>query len=93
MKTHVRKVIGMTTGVMNPRGMSYGYDKLRFIKPVFIGDTIKVRTTVKELREHKRAGLGMLVDMVEIMNQRDEVVIACEHLTVMERAPVEAVAT
>lgn len=85
--------IGMTTGVMNPRGMSYGYDKLRFIKPVFIGDTIKVRTTVKELREHKRAGLGMLVDMVEIMNQRDEVVIACEHLTVMERAPVEAVAT
>ncbi|TGT11513.1 MaoC family dehydratase, partial [Mesorhizobium sp. M3A.F.Ca.ET.174.01.1.1] len=24
---------------------SYGYDKLRFIKPVFIGDTIRTRTT------------------------------------------------
>jgi acyl dehydratase len=84
--------IGMTTGVINPRGMSYGYDKLRFIKPVFIGDTIKVRTTVKELRDHKRPGLGMLVDLVEIINQRDEVVIACEHLTVMERKPAEAVA-
>jgi acyl dehydratase len=77
--------IGMTTGVMNPRGMSYGYDRLRFIRPVFIGDTIKVRTTVKELRDHKRADLGMLVDLVEILNQRDEVVLVCEHLTVVER--------
>ena len=77
--------IGMTTGVMNPRGMSYGYDRLRFIKPVFIGDTIKVRTTVKDLRDHKRGDLGMLVDLVEIINQHNDVVIACEHLTVVER--------
>ena len=34
--------IGMTAAVINPRSMSYGYDRLRFIKPVFIGDTIHV---------------------------------------------------
>ncbi|WP_353171632.1 MaoC family dehydratase [Paracandidimonas soli] len=82
--------IGMTTGVMNPRGMSYGYDRLRFIKPVFIGDTVRVRTTVKETRPHKTPSHGMLVELVEILNQNDQVVIACEHLTIMERKPAES---
>src|SRR5579863_4630404 len=33
--------VGMTASAINPRAMSYGYDRLRFIKPVFIGDTIR----------------------------------------------------
>ena len=32
--------VGMTATDINPQAMSYGYDKIRFIKPVFIGDTI-----------------------------------------------------
>ena len=31
--------VGMTAGEVNPEAFSYGYDRLRFIKPVFIGDT------------------------------------------------------
>src|SRR3977135_3246994 len=34
--------VGMTANDINPAAFSYGYDRLRFIKPVFIGDTIHV---------------------------------------------------
>ncbi|MFJ3048268.1 MaoC/PaaZ C-terminal domain-containing protein [Herbaspirillum chlorophenolicum] len=84
--------IGMTTGVINPRGISYGYDRLRFIRPVFIGDTITVKTTIKEKRDHKKPENGLLIELVEMFNQRQEVVIACEHLTVMERDPAKVAA-
>src|SRR2546429_1069589 len=45
--------VGMTAGEVNPEAFSYGYDRLRFIKPIFIGDTIRTRITIKEKREHK----------------------------------------
>lgn len=35
--------VGMTSGEVNPEAFSYGYDRLRFIKPVFIGDTLRSR--------------------------------------------------
>ena len=35
--------VGMTASVINPVAFSYGYDKLRFIRPVFINDTIRGR--------------------------------------------------
>jgi acyl dehydratase len=77
--------IGMTASVINPRGTSYGYDRLRFIKPVFIGDTITVKTTIKDKRDHKRPQHGVLVELVEVFNQHQEVVMACEHLYIVER--------
>src|SRR6476659_5281068 len=46
--------VGMTAGDINPQSMSYGYDKIRFIKPVFIGDTISDRTATTEKSDHKR---------------------------------------
>jgi acyl dehydratase len=73
--------IGMTAGTINPLAFSYGYDRLRFIKPVFIGDTIHVRVTIKDKRDHpKRTDHGVVVEGVEVINQRDETVLACEHL-------------
>lgn len=77
--------IGMTAGVINPEAFSYGYDRLRFIKPVFIGDTIRVRVTVKEKREHKKPGHGVVSELVEIFNQRNETVLACEHLLLVRK--------
>jgi acyl dehydratase len=76
--------IGMAASIINPHSMSYGYDRLRFIRPTFIGDTIRVRTTYKDKREHKKPGYGMLVELVEVLNQRDEVVLSCEHLHLVE---------
>lgn len=78
--------IGMTAGAINPRAMSYGYDRLRFIRPVFIGDTISVKVTVKEKRDDpKRPGHGIVVEACEVTNQRGQVVLACEHLLLVER--------
>ena len=78
--------VGLTATVINPRAMSYGYDRLRFVRPVFIGDTIHTITRIAEKRDHpKRLGHGIIVETVDIRNQRDETVLACEHLYLVER--------
>lgn len=77
--------VGLTAGEINPEAFSYGYDRLRFIKPVFIGETLKARATIKEKREHKKPGFGVVVELVEAINQRGETVLACEHLLLVRR--------
>jgi len=77
--------IGMAANVINPRSMSYGYDRLRFIRPTFIGDTIRVRTTIAGKRDHKRPEHGVLVEKVEVFKQGQELVLTCEHLHLVER--------
>ncbi len=61
--------IGMAANVTNPRSMSYGYDRLRFVRPTFIGDTIRVRTTIADKRDYKRLEQGILVEKVEVFKQ------------------------
>jgi len=78
--------IGMTAGEINPRAMSYGYDRLRFIRPVFIGDTIRVIASIADKRDHpKRADSGIVAEKIEVVNQRNETVLVCEHLYLVER--------
>jgi acyl dehydratase len=78
--------IGLTASTINPRAMSYGYDKLRFIKPVFIGDTIRSRVEITDRRPHpRRTGHGIVVETVTVQNQRDETVLVCDHLHLVER--------
>jgi acyl dehydratase len=78
--------IGMTATTINPRAMSYGYDRVRFIKPVFINDTITVTATINEKRDHpKRTGHGIVAEAIEIANQRGETVLVCEHLYLVQR--------
>ncbi len=78
--------VGLTAGRINPAAFTYGYDKLRFIKPVFIGDTLRTRVTVKEKKEDpKRADAGRVIEACEILNQRDEVVMYCEHILLVTR--------
>lgn len=78
--------IGQTATEINPRAMSYGYDQLRFIKPVFIGDTLVTQTEIVEKRPHpKRAGHGIVAEQVTIRNQSGQAVLACQHLYLVER--------
>ena len=80
--------VGMTAGVINPRAMSYGYDRLRFVRPVFIGDTIHVQVKIKEKRDDaKRPRHGIVVEACEVLNQRNETVLVCEHILLVERRP------
>ena len=78
--------VGMTAGNVNPEAFSYGYDRLRFIHPVFIGDTIAVTVTVKEKRASpKSPDHGIVVELCQVTNQRGETVLACEHLLMVKR--------
>ena len=77
--------VGMTAGTVNPVAFSYGYDKLRFIKPVFIGDTITCKVTISDKRGHKRPGHGIVVEHLDVMNQRGEVVLVADHLLLVEQ--------
>lgn len=78
--------IGLTAGEINPEARSYGYDRLRFVRPVFIGDTIHTRVTIGEKRDHaKRPEMGVVVENVEVRNQRDETVLVCDHLLLVRR--------
>ncbi|QQV77346.1 MaoC family dehydratase N-terminal domain-containing protein [Sphingomonas aliaeris] len=82
--------IGLTATTINPHAMSYGYDRLRFIRPVHIGDTITTVTRISDMRDHaKRAGQGVVTEQVDIRNQRGETVLACEHLYLVTRRPTD----
>ncbi|MDQ7027573.1 MAG: MaoC family dehydratase [Anaerolineae bacterium] len=78
--------IGMTANEINPVAFSYGYDRVRFIRPVFIGDTITVKATITEKRDYpKRPNQGYVIEQVEISNQDGNVVLACQHLYLVQR--------
>ncbi|TPO10632.1 hypothetical protein FJ980_07760 [Mesorhizobium sp. B1-1-5] len=73
--------IGQTGGIVNPAAFSYSYDRLRFTKPVFIGDTIRTRTTTTAKEDDvKRPGSGRVTERCEVINQRGEVVLAADHI-------------
>jgi len=70
---------------------SYGYDRLRFIKPTFIGDTIyTIRTNLD--KRPKYAELGLIRASYEVFKGEGELVLYCEHLqTVKYRNPADFV--
>jgi len=78
--------VGLSAGDVNPEAFTYGYDRLRFIKPVFIGDTLRVKVTLKEKRDSpKRPDYGFVIELLEAINQQNEIVMACEHLLLVKR--------
>ena len=56
--------------------VSLGYDRVRFLKPVFLGDTITVRYTVDSIDAAKNRTLAK----VEVTNEKGELVAAATHL-------------
>src|SRR5436190_8200799 len=68
---------------------SYGYDKLRFIKPVFIGDTIySIRSNMEKRPRYK--DMGLIRASYEVFKGEGELVLYCEHLqTVKYKNPAD----
>ena len=79
--------VGLLAGEINEQAMSYGYDRVRFIRPVHIGDTITSRSEITALRDHAKQPerLGIAEEKVEVVNQRDEVVVAFLHIYLVNR--------
>ncbi len=51
-----------------------GFDSLKFTMPVKIGDTVRVRVEVLEKRETSKPDRGVMKRLLQVLNQRDEVV-------------------
>lgn len=69
----------------------YGIDRLRFVRPVFLGDTIRVKQTVHSLvpRDEKS---GMVNIAREVLKQDDSLALAYTAKLLVRRRPGAAVA-
>lgn len=56
--------------------VSAGYDRVRFLKPVILGDTITAHYTIASVDKER----GRSVAKVEVFNQHDELVAVSEHI-------------
>ena len=74
----------------NINTFSYGYDRLRFIKPVFLGDTIYAMRTVI-MKAPKYDDLGIVTVSYEVFRADDEeLVLYCEHLQTVKYQDADA---
>lgn len=65
-----------------------GWDEVRFPKPVFHGDTLRVETTVVDLRDSKsRPDQGIVTYEHRAYNQRDELVAICKRAGLQWKTP------
>ncbi len=56
--------------------VSLGYDRIRFLKPVYINDTITVHYVVEEIDVERRRTRAK----IEVVNQDDQLVAVAEHI-------------
>jgi acyl dehydratase len=90
-------ILGLVTGITVPdttQGTTLGnlgFKETSFPKPVFHGDTIRVRTEIEDKRESKsRDDAGIVFFRHLGINQRDEVVCDCHRAGLMlKRAAAE----
>lgn len=77
---------GLAAGEINPVSFSYGYDRVRFVSPVHIGDTIYVDVDIADRREDpKRPGRGFVDERCTVVTQDDRVVLVFTHVHSVER--------
>lgn len=90
---HGALVFSIATGLSVRMGQTadtviafYGLDRLRFVKPTFIGDTIRVKQKVdsKSARD-EHSGIVTMVN--EVINQREEVVVSYTAKVLLKRRP------
>lgn len=65
-----------------------GWDEVRFPKPLFHGDTVRVESEVASIRESKsRPTQGIVVFEHRAYNQRNELVAHCKRSALMLKKP------
>ncbi len=82
-------LVGLSVGdtTLGTLVANLGFDKVVTPKPVFIGDTMRARSEVKDLRESKsRPEAGIVTFVHELVNQRDEVVCRCERSALLRKS-------
>lgn len=61
--------------------VSVGYDRIRFLKPVYFGDTLTIDYVIESIeRERERT-----IAKIEVKNQKDELVAVLSHIMQLVR--------
>lgn len=67
---------------------SPGVDQIRWVQPVRPGDTLRLRTTVREVKpSQSKPDRGIVFTHWEVLNQKDEVVLTMEGMGMFRRRP------
>lgn len=83
-------MVGISVGdtTLGTAVANLGWDEVRFPKPVFHGDTIRVETEVIALRASKsRPDQGIVTFLHRAYNQRDELVAHCKRSGLQHKKP------
>jgi acyl dehydratase len=86
-------VVGISVGdtTLGTTVGNLGWDEVRFPKPVFHGDTIRVESEVVDARTSKsRPDNGIVIFVHRGYNQKNELVCSCKRTALMLRAPAKA---
>jgi acyl dehydratase len=68
--------LAVQTGVMEGTIIAFReINEWKFIKPIFIGDTIHVEMEVMETKELRRIGAGSVIIAMSVINQNGEIVM------------------
>lgn len=85
--------VAVVTGLLNRLGLFDGTATAlleihtRFVKPVFIGDTVHVEVVISDKRETRRPDQGIVVRQHRLINQRGEAVQEGTSTLMVRRRP------
>ena len=83
-------MVGITIGdtTLGTAVANLGWDDVRFPKPLFHGDTVRVESEVIELRESKsRPDAGIVTFLHQAFNQKGELVATCKRSGLQRKKP------
>jgi acyl dehydratase len=83
-------MVGISVGdtTLGTTVANLGWDEVRFPRPLFHGDTLRVESEVVEMRDSKsRPANGIVIFEHRAFNQKDELVAVCKRSALMLRKP------
>ena len=83
-------MVGVSVGdtTLGTAVANLGWDEVRFPKPLFVGDTVRIETEVLELRESKsRPHAGIVTFMHRAFNQHGDLVASCKRSGLQHKRP------
>ncbi len=80
--------LAMQTGVMEGTVMAFReVNEWKFIKPIYLGDTVHVVMEVKECKAMPRIGGGLVSILLDLKNQKDETTMKGTWVVLMASRP------
>ena len=62
---------------------SLGWDEVRFLKPIFANATVFAKYIFLKKRKSRQPGRGIVTEKVQLLNQKNDIVIEGSHTTLL----------